>query len=685
MTQKRLFGISGAIATAALIGGLLAGCMEKDLYDPNYGKEPLPDPSEYFGFETRGDVKLSVNYDVPGLVALLEVYDEDPMEVVDNVPVKKEGVEALFKIFTDGNGKYEGKMNIPTSVETVYLYTSSWGVPRCVKLDIKDGMASFDMSKKDSFTANTKAVTRSYDFSKGSVPYLINSGANLYSLCKWGEGGNLTYIYNSQTGKPDPINNGYVTPQKQVGNELIGNLVERLNSFFKPSGGSVDNAYLYKGSEITNINVTQEGTTLDLVFLDRDASFNNSFGYYYYKTSDGVSNSNMRKYIVFPNVAFSVYNGALSILKCGDKVRLLFWGEDGKPSEKFPKGYTVGWFIYADGYHQNENEIDITKPLITSNGYSNGGFVSVKDEKSGKTIIGVEDGANRSFCDLLFYVDASPESSIDNPNRPNIPSDDKPIEKPDAQENLKGTLAFEDIWPDGGDYDMNDVVIVSRIDRMMSKDGGKVSALTINWELRAAGTTYDIAGAVQMDKVQTSDVAGVVSSHEGFGSGAFASRGLDADSPCAVIPFFNRTEELLSASNTWKGQPAAAIRKHTTTVTFSQPVDIASVLDSEMNFFIAPKQRTSEIHMPGYAPTASGIIGKGSFLPSDPYKFFVTEGDQTKNNSMMWALMIPGEFRYPAERNDIRGVYEYFMAWASSNGAEHAEWYLESADAGRIY
>ena len=104
-----------------------------------------------------------------------------------------------------------------------------------------------------------------------------------------------------------------------------------------------------------------------------------------------------------------------------------------------------------------------------------------------------------------------------------------------------------------------------------------------------------------------------------------------------------------------------------------------------MNFFIAPKQRTSEIHMPGYAPTASGIIGKGSFLPSDPYKFFVTEGDQTKNNYMMWALMIPGEFRYPAEANDIRGVYEHFMAWASSNGAEHAEWYLESADAGRIY
>ena len=84
MTHKRLFNISSVIATAAFISGLLAGCMEKDLYDPNYGKDPVPDPGEYFGFETRGDVKLSVNYDLPGLNALLEVYDEDTMETVDN-------------------------------------------------------------------------------------------------------------------------------------------------------------------------------------------------------------------------------------------------------------------------------------------------------------------------------------------------------------------------------------------------------------------------------------------------------------------------------------------------------------------------------------------------------------------------------------------------------------------------
>ena len=56
MTHKRLFNISSVIATAAFISGLLAGCMEKDLYDPNYGKDPVPDPGEYFGLDRKSVV-----------------------------------------------------------------------------------------------------------------------------------------------------------------------------------------------------------------------------------------------------------------------------------------------------------------------------------------------------------------------------------------------------------------------------------------------------------------------------------------------------------------------------------------------------------------------------------------------------------------------------------------------------
>ena len=84
----------------------------------------------------------------------------------------------------------------------------------------------------------------------------------------------------------------------------------------------------------------------------------------------------------------------------------------------------------------------------------------LKTKKSGKTILGAEDGVNQSYCDLLFYVDATPGSSIDDPERPSIPDEgDKEEPKPDEDENVTGTLAFEDIWPSGGDYDMNDVIV----------------------------------------------------------------------------------------------------------------------------------------------------------------------------------------------------------------------------------
>ena len=114
------------------LSGLMTGCMEKDVYDPNRKKEPLPDPDKYFGFEMRSDVRLSVNYDIYGFTPLIEIYGENPMETVEGTPIKKEGIEALFKTYTDNSGKYEGKMQLPTYLNKVYLYTATWGLPGCI-------------------------------------------------------------------------------------------------------------------------------------------------------------------------------------------------------------------------------------------------------------------------------------------------------------------------------------------------------------------------------------------------------------------------------------------------------------------------------------------------------------------------------------------------------------------------
>ena len=629
------------VAVTIVFGSLVTGCMEKDVYNPDAGKQPLPDPDEYFGFETRGDVKLLVNYDVPGFTALVEVYDEDPMETVEGTPVKKEGVEAIFKTYTDNNGKYEGEMHIPTSVKTVYLYTAAWGLPRCVQLNVENNAVNFDMSVK-----KQKSSTRSYLFN-GQVPYTINGRNHLYSLCKWGEAGSLDGTYLKSVDK--------------IGDETPLEVAERLMKFFNPNGMSgVNNSYLYKGPRVTNIKITVE-TMLDVIFLKRDASYDNTFGYYYYKTDEEPQMiSSVDKYIVFPNVKLFAYEGKyLPILKCGNKARLLYFDEDGKASEKFPAGYTVGWFIYADGfngyYHDydvKENEIR-TKELRTSNeAFGNlNGFVSVKDEKSGKTIIGVEDGANQSYCDLLFYVDATPEGSIDDPDRPIIkPDDGKDDPEPDPVEPLKGTLAFEDIWPSGGDYDLNDVIIEYHRSITFNKDN-YVSEVKETYEpvQKVGAATNRNAFAVQYATDQRGEMV--------LPSGA-----VDETQTNSIILFPNAMDVRNQKFVITRTFAAGAMKK-----------DALKVGNSILNPYIivnyegAGKDNRTEVHLPKSKATNlanSDQIGK----EADAYYV-------NKDGKHPFAISIPGTFTSVTETVTIDKEYPDFEKWVESDGKEYTDWY----------
>ena len=97
------------------------------------------------------------------------------------------------------------------------------------------------------------------------------------------------------------------------------------------------------------------------------------------------------------------------------------------------------------------------------------------------------------------------------------------------------------------------------------------------------------------------------------------------------------------------------------------------MLESAVNAFIVVNSKSSgvfsrdtEVHMPTYKPTGFAVVSGNTFAEAEPYKYFVSKGTGMKDNYMMWALMISGEFRYPAERKDIRTAYTYFNAWAPS-------------------
>ena len=207
-------------------------------------------------------------------------------------------------------------------------------------------------------------------------------------------------------------------------------------------------------------------------------------------------------------------------------------------------------------------------------------------------------------------------------------------------------------------------------------------------QMKSGGCAYNVYEAVKCCGGQP-HFAGVV------GKGAFAGPGLESGNEYAVIPLFNTAQEILGEGtyvNTSKGTAPVPTVKHTTTVTFTRPVDAAAVLESAVNAFIVVNSKSSgvfsrdtEVHMPTYKPTGFAVVSGNTFTEAEPYKYFVSKGTGMKDNYMMWALMIPGEFRYPAERKDIRTAYTYFNAWAASGGAQHVDWYEDEADEDMLY
>lgn len=616
---------------------LITGCVKKeDLYNPDFGKQPLPDPNDYFDFSMRTNVDLYVDYGISGFKALIEIYDEDPLASEDNQRLKKEGVEPLFKIYTDENGKFKGKMNIPAAVKSVYLYTGTWGLPGCVELNVEDGAVRYapDTSEERS----TRAMTRSYSypsFSGDGIPYELDEERSLYSICKWNELGNIR-----------TTNNNYVSTLQTVGEEKMSDFASRMKSFFIPDGvANPDNSQYVQGPETTNLHLKEEAK-INLVFVNKDTKRFNAFGYYYYKGDDNsVDVKKIRKYIIFPwvNIIWE------QVLLSGDRVQLKFFGEDGEsaPSETFPAGYTIGWFIYSNGFSLadgqiNGNHLGSVPSLITTNDVQSS-YVTLADKKSGKLIIGVEDGKDQSFCDMLFYTEASPESAIGDSHRPVIPEDDQPTVKPDESESMKGTLAFEDVWPNGGDYDMNDV-IVEYERKVFFNNLNMVTKIEDTFKPVYDGATYTNAFAYQTDKEQLGKV---------------------------TLPEGAIMEEETSSIIVYPNNKASMGKTYTIMREFASPFDKQNMKAYNpyiiVNYVKGERQR-KEVHLP---KTKATSMADQTLIGTKDEAYYLD-----RSGAYPFAIDIPvWNFKPVTETKHIDEEYPRFKKWADSKGVSDEDWY----------
>ena len=662
---------------------LPTGCIERP--DEVPGPDDTAQGGNKYDYATTRDIPLNLDYARRGSKALFEIYAQNPVNAVDGAFTLKPGVKALLRAYTDNDGKYSGVVNLPTAVGKVYVYSESYGFPACIEADVTAGGISCNVRQfyekaagkvSGAAVADRVAATRA----DAANPY------NVQQLGDWTWEGKPLYILGTVYGQKPYLNIAPDYAQTPAG------MMNRIQNVLMPG---VDNSKYAMPTGVVNLNVTKDAH-LTLVFAAELAAWRNAIGYYYYDTQNPPRTQAefdaLPKYVAFPNCSSFTTNfddpddlGSGG----GDWTAPLFFGEQlrltcfrgGKATDIFPAGTTVGWFMLPDAYeisaYDYTGKLDITgskHPARYSNNEFNAGngryMVSLYDKVSGKTVLGFEDGGDNDYKDVLFYVDSDPADAIYDPDRPTTdPGDEK---YPDvAGDPVVGTLAFEDLWPSQGDYDMNDVVVGYSTTFTVDKDNRIVAIRDVVTPLHSGGKLRSAFG-YQLD-IPVTAVKGVKIEN---GS---STAGLEKNQDKAVVILFDDIEQAVArgpVSVEIKLDGSLSMDKVTRKSLYNPFICV-----SDKGF--VPGAVRKEIHLTNYPPTSladpypfgrnddkSSLDKAGN--PIGPYYYATSE-------LYPFAIDLPvTDYRIPDEMVKIDVFYPYFADWVKSRGEKHKEWYKNS-------
>jgi len=446
----------------------------------------------------------------------------------------------------------------------------------------------------------------------------------------------------------------------------------RAGSLLRPNSKKQNNTALIRDADLVNVTIreqTDNGTAverahIDLVTLSSNpGSYNNALGYYYYKTGTQLNAGDLRalpKYLAFPKLVAGKPEPGL-------RVRLQFFGEnsDQPGTDEFPSGYTIGWCLIAnieygidiEQIHANIGPACEKKKIVYSNYFVENqvrpGFITLLDETSGKLVLGIEDSAfqehyvgpsDNSYEDMLFYIDADPIGAITGGEIPVIEP-----EEVISTETTTGILAFEDIWPSGGDYDMNDEVVSYSTVISYNQDN-EVKKVADSFTFIHDGADFKNAfGYVINNQVGTIDeAASNYSVKEENNQFIFCENTKNAQNQTFVLTrVFEEGNYPDKASYSRDYNPFIAV-----------------------NYQAGIKDRV-EVHLPKYPATAW----------ADQHQ--VTNGENAyfidNSGNYPFAIDLPvTTFKVPVEalQDGIKYAYSKFESWVQSNGTVDADWYL---------
>lgn len=452
-----------------------------------------------------------------------------------------------------------------------------------------------------------------------------------------------------------------------------------------------------------NVNLIETGDVW-VTFITEGADFHNVLCYYTYPTNQAPATVNDIEtlYVIFPNVSARQSGGRLSP---GNKVYL----------GRFNANTTISWALMADGWMygratEGKWQVYSTKEFNpASNSDLKQQSVLIKDIVRERLILGIEDirrddsGCDHDFNDAIFYVTANPFQAIDGSDLPIVDYDDDEEDDtdgdgtPDTVDDYPddpdkafnnyfftkgnfGSLVYEDLWPDEGDYDFNDAVIDYNFNQI-TNTANDVVEIKATYILRAHGAGYENGFGIELP-INPSAIESVTGTHLTEDYIVNDANGTENGQDNAVVIIWDNAYTVLPqvyaaiGVNTTQDIPFTTPDTLNVVIKLKDPVSMAELGLPPFNpFIIVDGVRGVEVHLSDHTPTSlvdMSLFGTGDDN-SNP-----AEGRYYKNDkNLPWGINIIERFDYPYEKIEITATHLKFAPWAESSGEVYPDWYKD--------
>lgn len=221
---------------------------------------------------------------------------------------------------------------------------------------------------------------------------------------------------------------------------------------------------------------------------------------------------------------------------------------------------------------------------------------------------------------------------------------------------INGTLMFEDMYPQLGDYDFNDFVARYNLRILYKYSRGKYYAhkMCISVQIRAVGGIYKYEPYIRLTKVKADNI--IIETTE---KNVKSIKGPNGE---AIISYKSPTPPSgYKYYNTEKNETTKPDKFKEIWITLKNPIEYEDVMDKNYNIdmYIAKENHKQEIHLKGYEPV------------------YDQHQDYADKNNFVWGIRTWGIFDHAIEGKNFLKAYPQFKGWVTSGGKEYKRWWEE--------